>query len=261
MLPSDDLIDWMLESTHWWIESFGGFVFFEEHTPLVLPVEEDFPVDVSLQGHALAEDYFVFVQEHAGLNEWSFRLTEETAPNVSDVLRGMPHGMTPGLTLTAEPATVRADRPLPIPYSHAQLDDPEDLVASMARGLSHYLLQSAPTEAPGAAEDEAFLVDLGACLMGFGVFLANSAFRFQQSEEGMMIGWGFSRQGALSQLDVSFALALVATLLEVPDGDLLPHLRPNPKGFYKAARKHLHKKCSRDLARLRATPPTHGPYR
>ena len=65
----------------------------------------------------------------------------------------------------------------------------------------------------------------------------------------MMVGWRFSRRGALSELEVSYALAL----LEVPDRAVLPRLLPNTKSFFKSARKHLSKKRRADVDRLRAS--------
>jgi len=114
----------------------------------------------------------------------------------------------------------------------------------------------------GGREEWEHFVDLGAVFLGFGVFLANSAFRFQEREEGAMIGWGFTRRGALSELDVSYALALFASLLDQPDHDVTRHLRPNPKGFFRAARKHIRKKRGDELERLLVIRPTaDGPYR
>ncbi len=55
---------------------------------------------------------------------------------------------------------------------------------------------------------------------------------------------------------------LVATLLEVPNGELLPHLRTNPRGFFKSGRKHIAKRRRDDVERLRAiSAAPGGPYR
>ncbi len=54
----------------------------------------------------------------------------------------------------------------------------------------------------------------------------------------------------------------MATLLDVPRGEVLPHLRPNPRGFFKSATKDLKRRRKADLAVLRAVPSTGaGPYR
>jgi hypothetical protein len=260
--PDQETVDWIFEASRWWLQSFGGFAQFENQSAIVLPTPDDFPVDADLSGHELAEDYFEFATEHAGLSEWPFELIDESTPNVADALRGMPHHMTSAPQAETEPVLIAEGDPLAIPYDLTQLKDPVDLVATMARGMSHYLLYHAPTEFPADPDDRAYFVDLGAVFLGFGVFLANSAFRFEQTESGMMIGWGFARRGALSQLDVTYVLALTATLLDASDREVRRHLAPNPSGFFKSARKHIAKKRRTDLDRLRRVPSlANGPYR
>lgn len=262
MPPQEETREWIHQAARWWIESFGGFEALRAST-LLVPTEECFPVDTELEGHALAEDFFSFVLEHAGLSEWPLVLVpEEEWPDVGAILRGMPHHMTSAPVSHTKSAPIAEGDPLPIPYHPRLIAEPIGLVATMARGVSHYLLYEAPTELPGEADDREYFVDLGAVLLGFGVFLANAAFRFEQREEGVMIGWGYSRSGALSELDLSYTLALYAELLELPEREVLRHLRPNPKGFVKDARKHLARHHARDLERLRAIPSgTRGPYR
>lgn len=261
MTPDDETIEWIFDMAKWWLQSFGGFQQFAGATSIVRPIEEDFPIDLGLEGHELVEDYFEFAREHARLADWPFLMVDRTEPNVADALRGMPHHMTSAAQPTAEPAKIAEGDPLTIPYEISLLDDTEALVAAMARGMSHYLLYDAPTELPVEPDEREYVVDLGAVFLGFGVFLANSAFRFKQTEAGTMVGWGYSRRGALSVLDLSYTLALVATLLDVPDADVVPHLSANPKGFFRSGRRQLKMRRS-DLERLRAisTAPG-GPYR
>ncbi|MEM9068615.1 MAG: hypothetical protein AAGE52_08920 [Myxococcota bacterium] len=260
MVPEEGTIDWVFEAARWWLSNFGGFAEFAT-TPIVLPTKEDFPVDTSLCGHALTEDYFGYAKEHARLGDWPLVMVSEAVPNVAEILHGMPHGMTaPVSGSTAGP--MQDGDPLAIPYDPSLLDDPVALVATMARGMSHYHLYGATTEFPGEAEDREYFVDLGAVFLGFGVFLANSAFRFQQTESGMMVGWGCTRRGALSELDVSYVLALACALTGAPDKPILRSLSANPKSFFKAARKHLRKKRRDDVERLRSVEaPNDGPYR
>lgn len=254
-------VEWIAETTRWWLESFGGYPALAK-TPLVLPIEEHFPVDTTLEGHALAEDYFAFVVEHAGMTEWPLMLEPVEQPNVADALQGMPHAMT-APPVGGEPAPVLSeDEPLFVPYEAQELDDPVRLVASMARGASHYLLHDGLPEPPWDEEQWPQVVDLGAVLMGFGVFLANGAFRFEQHGDGMLVGWGYSHLGALSEEALSYSLALFCTLTDAPRGEVLTHLRTNPEGYFKAALKDLRRKRRALLDRLRRIePPPAGPYR
>jgi len=262
VVPDDAIIDWIFEASTWWLQSFGGFEGFARSTRIVTPTEEDFPVDLDLEGHELVEDYLLFAMEHAHMGDWPIIVAPDEPADVADVLRGMPHHMTSAPErVSPEPALEEGD-PLPIPYTLAQLDEPIALVAQLARGLSHYLLYDARTPPPADASTRELVVDLGAAWLGFGVFLANSAFSYHQHESGAMVGWGYRRRGALTQLDVTFALAVVATLLDTPDGDVAAHLGTNPRGFFRSAVKHLHRHRPRDLDALRAIPaPPGGPYR
>ena len=64
----------------WWIDSFGGFDALVARTSVVTPTEDDFPVDLTLEGHPLASDYLAFVKEHAGPRDWPIIAVEERTP-------------------------------------------------------------------------------------------------------------------------------------------------------------------------------------
>ena len=253
---------WLFDAVAWWLTTLGGAARYRDTATVVTPTLDDFPVDPELEGEELAEDYFAFVLEHARLrDEWDFEPEAEFTPNVADALRGMPHAMTEAPTRSGDEDWLPAGDPLPIPYDPSALERPALLVATFARGIAHYLAQSDPDLPTGEAHRER-LVDLGAVVLGFGIFLANTAFEFQQTSSGGMTGWGYDHRGALGQVEVAYALAIVATLLDFPDREVRAHLGPNPKAFYAAARKDLDRHRGTDLAVLRAAPSSgHGPYR
>lgn len=261
--PDAETLDWIFEAARYWLGSFGGFDAFAARTTIVVPSEEDFPVDLELEGHELAEDYFAFVVEHAGLGEWPFELSLDEERDVASVLRGMPHAMTSApRSDDPEGAPIEEGDPLLVPYLLSQLQDPVGLVASMARGVSHYHLYDAPAPPPGTPEDRELYVDVGAVFLGFGVFLASSAFRYRQHESGGMVGWGYSRAGALSELDISGVLALVATLLDVDTDDVDRHLATNPRAYFRATSKLLRARRGSELSAIRRIQALErGPYR
>jgi hypothetical protein len=138
------------------------------------------------------------------------------------------------------------------------------MIALLARGASHYLLGSA-AEAPTETEehDEAY-VEIGAVMLGFGVFLANAAFEFEQFDDGAMQGWRYASQGVLGQDALGYALALFVELAEVEQKPAIAHLAPNARAAFKWARSQLQGRRRhvvdglRDVARV---PDGDGPYR
>jgi len=255
-------IEWTFAAFRWWLENFGGFAEFA-HTSLVTPTPEDFPVTDTNQEHELAEDYFEFVKEHARAPAWRFALEAVPSLDVGEILKGMPHGLTSQPVETEPPPEIDDGGDLVIPYDPKQLADPQGLVATFARGVSHYLFNSGSEDLPDPHVNRECYIDIGAVFLGFGVFLANTAFRSQQLESGVMIGWSYQRQGALSQADVSFALAVFASLLEFPDRDVLEHLNAGPRDLVKASLRELRRRGLGDLERLRTIASTRGagPYR
>ncbi|MEM1415808.1 MAG: hypothetical protein AAGH15_12950 [Myxococcota bacterium] len=259
----DETVDWLFDATGWWIAQLGGYGSFRATSTVLTPTPEHFPVDASLPDDALALDFFSCVSEHAGVRGWDFVLEPDEQPRVADALAGMSHPLTgPVEREAANEAPLAPGEPLPIPYDPAHLGEPLVLIASFARGVAHYVAGAAPEPYTDDPEQHAYLVDLGAVMLGFGVFLANASFRFYQTSDGLMAGWGYGRAGALSQEDLSYALALHSALLEVKARDVTRHLEANPRGFFKKARRDLEKRRREALTRLRTVePPAGGPYR
>lgn len=259
----DETIDWLFDATAWWLEQLGGFRRFRETFLLLRPTPEHFPIDDGLPDEELALEFFSCVVEHAGVGDWDFVLEVDAQPRVADALVGMPHPLTgPVVRDPVDDAAFVHGEPFPVPYDPAHLDDPVLLVASFSRSLAHYVAGSAAEPYTDDADQIAYLVDLGAVMLGFGVFKANASFRFFQTTEGLMAGWGYGRSGSLSQEHVSYALALHATLLEVKERAVTRYLDPNPRGFFKQARRDLKKRRRKNLDRLRVVGASPGgPYR
>ncbi len=101
-----------------------------------------------------------------------------------------------------------ADKPR-ISINEAQLKDPLALVATLAHELGHILLLR-----PGLVDrtdpDMEPLNDLLTIFLGFGIFTANSAFRFEQHTDYRSQGWSTRRLGCLSEEQLGYALARFA---------------------------------------------------
>jgi hypothetical protein len=101
-----------------------------------------------------------------------------------------------------------ADRPQ-ISINESQLKDPMALVATLVHELGHVMLLR-----PGLVQrddpDMEPLNDLLTIFLGFGIFTANSAFRFEQHQDNTSQGWSTRRLGYLSEEQLGYALARFA---------------------------------------------------
>jgi hypothetical protein len=90
-----------------------------------------------------------------------------------------------------------------------QLEDPVALAAVLAHELGHIILLR-----PGLIDrDDPYmepLNDLLTVFLGFGIFTANAAFRFEQHSHNTSQGWSARRLGYLSEEELGYALARFA---------------------------------------------------
>jgi SprT-like family len=96
-----------------------------------------------------------------------------------------------------------------ISIDQALLKEPEKLVAVLCHELGHIILLH-PGLVPHEDQDMEPLNDLLTVFLGFGVFTANSAFRFKQYSDYSTQGWSASRLGYLSEQLFGYALARFA---------------------------------------------------
>lgn len=96
-----------------------------------------------------------------------------------------------------------------ISINEAQLKDPMSLVAVLAHELSHIILLR-PGLVDRSDADMEPLTDLLTVFLGFGIFTANSTFRFEQHSDSTSQGWSARRLGYLSEELFGYALARFA---------------------------------------------------
>lgn len=224
---------WVFDAYAWALESFGSDIFFQ-HTSLILPNDEFFPE--TLDGvDDVAETLFTRVREYAGMTDWPCRLVaqeEDADPHIAPavVIQGAPSG--PAGTFW----TGGKHNEVQITYNPSQLRRPEALIATFAHELAHYLGHSVEKEPPGGPDFEEYATDLLAVFMGFGVFLANSAFTFQQYTDVDSQGWSMRQQGYLSERQLTYALAIFVALKEIDGETVEPYL---DRSLRKVLRKSL----------------------
>lgn len=254
MKVDDRTADWVFITTEWWLREFGPI----DDAELILPLDDFFP-------SSEPDLIFESVLSHCPIfgSDWEFILDNQGEIVLDDPMPNIPRPAVDGAVLSLEDDELSPREPLPIPFHVEDAADPVALVASFATSLSHFLLYEALEPIPGGEENREAARDLGAVLLGFGVFVSNSAFAIRHSQDGLMSGWSTTARGALTDEVLGYATALFAELAASNDKQLRRHLCSNSKASYKWARKEFGKARKDQVQRLKLVTPrgSQGPYR
>lgn len=234
-LLSDEDANFQIETWKWLLKYYGGKHFYN-NTQLVLPTKDFFPTQIQSE-HEAANATFESVKNYAGMSAWTCQLIEqETNPNIH---------ITPTIQLhnTAHaPAGtfhINHEHQAIISYHPQLIQQPEKLVATFAHELSHYLTAYTPEPPYGGWDNWEFATDITATFLGFGIFMANSAFQFEQFTTVDAQGWQMSRSGYLSEEEHIFSLTIFLKLLDIPFSPAQIYLKPSLKKLLKMADKQL----------------------
>ena len=244
MLPSDEVISWTFDVFTWILKGRGGLKKFQTQK-LVIATRESlsFP---GCKGHDLGLEIFELTRRMAGMQDWPCRLEMVPDSNFNKLL-----GDYPAVIKTKSAAGTFSwseDMPEPlIRYKEQELEDPLGLVSTFAHELTHYLYLKIPGKPPGGPKAEEPATDVGAVYLGFGVFLANSAFVYKQGGAG----WQSSHKGYLNECTLAFALAIFTELKNIPPESAVAHLKLNPKTYYLEAVADLRKGWRHEMDALR----------
>ncbi len=238
----------------WLLRNFGGKDFFE-NTKLILPTREYFPSKLDSEDEAALQT-FETVKKYAGMEDWPCRLEKQeedvdarVAPTVA--VQNAPSG--PLGTFQA-----KEESEIVITYNPDVVRNPTQLVATYAHELAHYLTGCGQEPPPGGWDNWEFATDIAATFLGFGVFMANSAFNFQQYSDVDSQGWKFSRSGYLSEAEHVFALAIFFALHDMQVDSALPHLKPSLKKLLKRSANQISKTGLVDeLMAVKYVPPAY----
>lgn len=244
----DGTTEWIFDTYAWALENLGTDVF-HQFTDLVLPNDKFFPEKLE-EMDDIAEGLFTRVRQYAGMDEWPCRLVaqeEDANPVVGPALliKGAPSG--PAGTFSVSGGKIPT---IEVSYNPSQVRRPEALIATFAHELAHYLIHSVETPTPGGEEYEEHATDLVAVFMGFGVFLANSAFTFHQFTDVDSHGWRTFAQGYLSESELTYCLAVFLHLKEIDRTTVEPYLDKSLRKILKTAMKEM-KHLSDEVERLR----------
>lgn len=227
---------WHEENFRWLIRQFGESTAFARRD-LVQPTPQSFSTG-GLQGDQLAAHVLEQVKDKAGLAKWPTRLAAHDSADPYG-FEGLATIRPEGRSGAAGTFSASREHGVLITYSVRLLSDPHGMVATFAHELAHYLLATRREPLPVPREEEEFLTDLTAVFLGFGLFLCNTRFRYEQFQAGAGGGWRWNRQGYLPESDLLFATALFLRARRLPlaaaEPFLKPYLRKNMRRAYDQA--------------------------
>lgn len=243
----EESADWIFQVFSWALRHFDSG-YFHDRTILVNPTNEHFPGRAD-SVPAMAELIFRATAQYAGMSHWPLHLMAPgalmptTAPKVQ-----LPQPLrVAGDSATAIP---QAGETIPIGYDPATIGNPEVLIAGLAQNLAHYLGSAAGEISPGGLQNWPQATEVLAVFMGFGLMFANTAFSFQARSCGSCGGPSVQRQAFLSQYDITYALALFCVLKDIPNREVLRHLKKSLRPYFRRCVKDIDARQG-DLARCK----------
>lgn len=247
-LKPDPLLDetyanWIFDVFGWALRNLDA-VMFREETVLVLPSNEHFPGRANNPAD-MAQLIFARVVDFSGMQHWPLQLLppescllDPAGPTV------MPGGLRGKRGVSASPASAR----LPLSYDPGYLNNPEATIAVFAHTLAHYLGSAADEPPPGGEGSWPQTTEILAVFLGFGLMFANTALVLPRG--GCCGGPVVRRQAFVTQQDITYALALFASLKRLQNKQVLPHLKKSLRGHFKRARREIENDHRARLAEL-----------
>jgi hypothetical protein len=221
-IVDEETAAWHVDNFAWLIRRFGGLEGLA-HAKLILPRPGFFITDGEA-GHAFAQRIFNQTKTYCGMSNWDVDLVADDNPLAEDATPSLVTGAAQKHALGT--FGVAGNR-IVISYVPALLKRPDNLIATFAHELAHYLLATTVNEPPCEEDEREFLTDLAAVYLGFGVFLANARFQHEAYVAGPLQGWRIARSGYLPEADLIFALALFLHVKAIEPGPALSCLKPH----------------------------------
>lgn len=227
-LPEES-IQWMFDGFGWALTNFGSEHFFK-NTQLLEPSNRHFPGKGDSVDE-MAQLIFDRVRHYCGLDYWPCRVMDhhdfdgqpEALPNLRQVLQSSPEEST-ALTLFYEPQ---------------QVGNPNAMIANYVQGLAHHLSGLAQQPAPCEEEQWPHMMEVLGVYMGFGIMFTNTAIPPRSGGCGSCHNPAQDRQGAMTEMEVLYALAIFCVLKDIPLKEVNPHIKGYLKPLLKKAFKDV----------------------
>lgn len=225
---------WIESSMRWLVEEFGRDTFCE--ATVVLPTDEFFP-DEYFGDEEDAEALVRRVCGYMSVNRDRLEIEFFKSQEVEIQSRFC---FVEGSTKGASGHYTKRRGKFVISLESSQLEDPMNLVATVAHELGHVRLLGEGRLHRGY-EDHESLTDLLTVFLGLGVFTANSAFTFKQWSDNSNQGWKTERNGYLTEEMFGYALALFALMRGEQNPAWSEFLEGSIRTYFKCALKYLKK--------------------
>ena len=227
----EESILWMFDVFGWALRNFDAQVF-QQQTVLVTPTKEHFPMGGD-SATEMAGNIFDYSKKYAGLERWPFKLAHELEIEAFETPRLIASGAIRGES--ALPVVAENSELLIIPYSEELLRDPQVLTATYAHNMAHYLGSQVQEPPPGGMENWPHITELLGVFLGFGIFMANTANTTKIRSCASCSGPSVERTNFLSEYDITYALAIFAALKKIEPKEVIKHLKPTLRTYYKNA--------------------------
>jgi hypothetical protein len=228
------------QSFQWVLDNFNQD-YFHNNTELVHPTREYFPdrVDNEL---AMAQALCERIQKYTGLEHWPFTLVPpQQFTGTMPPLLGMDmqqRGCQAQQTATQLSTAEGLSPQLEISYASAMMKKPMDLVASMSKNMAQHMLYQSQRVPPAGPQSFDATAEVLAISMGFGIFIANSAYTFRGSC-ARCYDPRANRSAALSEDEAIYCLALFCHYKQIDNKQVMPSLKSYLRARLKKARQQL----------------------
>ncbi len=232
----EDSVNWIFDVFNWSAAELADVVSFNQ-SQLILPNNSFFPGrEASLEG--MAKLIFDQVYGYANIQGWKFQIVPQNdfEPLTSE--------KTTELILSFVNGNAVGDEALPVPYDPQMVANPEALIGSYAHAIAQYVALSSQKIPPGGSENFSLATEVLSIAMGFGVILANTGFT-HRGGCGSCSASLSTRQSALSQLDITFALAIYCAIKQIPVSKVTSNLKSSLRGYYKKSFKDVQNRLAK----------------
>lgn len=232
---------WIFDTFAWALTEFEHDIF-NKDSQLILPINSFYPGNVSSIAE-MAQSVFDNTLKYAGMQQWPIRLVspeqyqgQQQMPKLQfkDVMRG------DNVSVINNDYTGSSIGEILVSYNPAQINQPQDLVASFAQAFAAILISQRGSLPPGGEKFMPQAIDLVACFMGFGVMFANTAYQFKGGC-GSCYNKHANREAALPEQEMVYCLALFSILKGIKKKDVSSHLKSHLRSGFKQAYKEINK--------------------